>query len=374
MKICIFGSADFGKPRTRILINGLREQNVVVAECLFDIWSGVEDKSQVKGLGLRFRLILHYLVAYPILIWRYLRAPRHDIVFVGYMGNFDVLVLWPFAKLRGARIVWDAFLSLYDTIVEDRKLITAGSLSAWIIKRFERFVCAAADIVILDTQAHAEYFKNSYGVPDKKLMSVYVGTETNIFRHQKLCKAKVTDGKFRVLFYGQFIPLHGIEFIIDAARRTTDPSIEWVIVGRGQETKKIQELAERNNISSLTFIDWIDYDKLPAAIANADVCLGVFGESEKAARVIPNKVFQIIAVGRPLITLKSATICRLLPTGTPGLWLVPPGSGAAIAQAVVDAKNWLRETDQDTLYEGVRTGITPKAIAQDLTQSLHDRF
>lgn len=362
MRICIFGAADLGKPRTRILLAGLRAQNAVAGECLADIWRGVEDKSQVRGWTQRFRLALRYILAYPALVWRYCRAPRHDAVFVAYMGHFDVLVLWPFAKLRGVKIVWDAFLSLYDTVVEDRKLVRVGGVWAKLIGAFERLACAAADCIVLDTKAHAHYFSKRYNVPESKLMSAWVGAETDIFQHRRLCPARVEQ--FNVLFYGQFIPLHGVEFIIDAACRIDDPSVRWTIVGRGQERDKIDRLVKEQNIRFVTLVDWIDYARLPEEIAEADLCLGVFGESEKAARVIPNKVFQIIAVGRPLVTMDSPAIRELLTPDTPGVWLVPPGSGAAIAEAVLEAKQRRGDNANGYLYSGLRERIAAEAVGR----------
>jgi len=266
LKILLWGTADFGKPRSRILRQGLQEEGVLVGECVIDVWDRVDDKSQVKGLWAHLRLIIKWVCAYPILVWKYLRAPRHDMVFVAYLGHFDVLVLWPFAKMRGATIVWDAFLSLYDTIVCDRRLVPTGSLRAWCIKQFERLVCAAADVIVLDTVAHADYFKTQYSIPNNKFVSAFVGAEVDIFQAQNISKRNQIAGKCRVLFYGQFIPLHGIEFIIEAARLTKDPSIEWVIIGRGQETDKIQTIMKNDNISSVTFMDWVEYEQLPEVI------------------------------------------------------------------------------------------------------------
>jgi len=373
MRLCVFGTADFGKPRTRILLNGLRMQNIVVSECLYDIWRGVEDKSQVKGFFQRMKLALNYLIAYPVLIWRYLRAPRHDAVFVAYMGHFDVLVLWPFAKLRRVKIVWDAFLSLYDTVVEDRALVKSGGLLASSVGALEGLACAAVDFIILDTKEHAAYFRQRYKIPPKKLVSVWVGAETGIFSPRAVKKESGADAPFNVLFYGQFIPLHGVEFIVDAARRTNDPLINWTIIGHGQESNRLKKLLDEKSIPSLAMIDWVPYRELPMRIAGADICLGVFGQSAKAARVIPNKVFQVLAMARPLITMDCPAIREIVTRQTPGVWLVEPGSGAAIADAVAEAK---KQRDEGRavgeLYPGIREKISPAAIGKALTAHLQN--
>jgi hypothetical protein len=100
MKIIAWGTYDLGKPRTRILMRGLRENGVNLEECHTDVWAGVEDKSQVSGFRNKLQLAFKWLLSYPGLIFRYLKAPEHDFVYVGYLGQLDVLVLWPFARLK----------------------------------------------------------------------------------------------------------------------------------------------------------------------------------------------------------------------------------------------------------------------------------
>ena len=120
-RILLWGSYDLGKPRTRILRDGLSQIGIEVIEIHADIWSRHEDKSRL-GSGAMLLSLMRLFAAYPVLIWRYLRAPDHQLVLVPYMGQFDVLVLWLFARLRGKPLVWDMFISLYDTVAHDRAI------------------------------------------------------------------------------------------------------------------------------------------------------------------------------------------------------------------------------------------------------------
>src|SRR5687767_10873255 len=101
MRVVLWGTYDTGKPRTRLMRRALIEAGIDLIEIHTDVWSGVEDKSQVRGRGARLGFALKWITAYPGLIFRYLRAPAHDAVIVGYMGHVDVVVLWFFASLRG---------------------------------------------------------------------------------------------------------------------------------------------------------------------------------------------------------------------------------------------------------------------------------
>lgn len=334
MRIVMWGTFDLSRPRNRLTMQACRDAGVELVVLHWPVWSGVEDKSQVKGLRSRLKVVLRLLLAYPVLIFRYLTCPRHDAVLVGYLGHLDVIVLWPFAKLRRNRIVWDAFLSLPDTVVNDREMVAADHPLARLLTMWERLACRAADVVVLDTGPHARLFQESYGLSDKKLAVVPVGAEPEFY--QNTGPAPAIGERIRILFYGQFIPLHGIETIVSAAKARKDAPYDWVLVGRGQEEGRIRKLVDNAQLPNLTWIEWLDYDALLREIAKADICLGIFGDSAKAARVVPNKVYQLIAANKPLVTRQSPGMAWLLggDRAVPGLYLVPESHPKALAVAV----------------------------------------
>jgi glycosyltransferase involved in cell wall biosynthesis len=310
-------------------------------------------------------IAFRWLSAYPFLLYRYSRLPRHDAVIVSYLGHLDVLLLWPFARLRGVPIIWDAFMSLYNTIVEDRRLISARNPLARLIWAWEWLACRAADQVVLDTAAHADYFAQTFGVPTSKLAAVWVGAEPEAFpRVDEPCDAGRTP---MVLFYGQFIPLHGIDTIIRAVRLTRGEPIDWVIIGKGQEAGKIRALLEADPLPRLRWIPWVKYAELSGWLARATVCLGIFGDTGKADRVIPNKVFQILMSGKPLVTRDSSAIRELVVPGYPGVWLVPPANPQALVEAVRAA---IHGPGQRGLHDSLRAHINPQGVGASFLSSM----
>lgn len=326
----IWGTYDLGKPRTRLVIEAIRKSGATVSEIHAPVWDGAEDKS-VLGKGDVFKRALRWAAAYPRLIWRFMRAPRPDVVVVGYLGHLDVLLLWPFAAWRRVPVVWDAFLSLYDTVVSDRRIVSPRHPAAWFLRGWEWLACRVADRIVLDTEAHADLFRDFYGVETGKVTSAFVGAEAAMFPPTP---PQGPSERATVLFYGQFIPLHGIATIIDAARLSGDRAINWVILGTGQQAGVIRDMLEGDPIASLTWEKWVPYSELVHRIAAADVCLGVFGESEKAGRVIPNKVFQILSAGRPLVTRDGPAIRELVDAEALGIELVAPADPQALLAAV----------------------------------------
>lgn len=357
MTVVVWGTYDLGKPRVRILLSGLQAAGVNVIPCHVDVWQGIEDKSQVRGLWRKFFLFIHWVFAYPRLIAKYLFLPKHSAVLVPYLGHFDVIVLWIFAKIRGAPIVWDVFLSLYNTAVEDRRLVSPSGIVARLIYGIEALACFLSDEVFLDTKAHAEYFRKKYNSHVSTVSSIQVGVELDAF---PVCGPVDTSKAERlVVFYGQFIPLHGVETIVRAAALMRDCPVNWVLIGSGQESKKIASLLHELNLPRVTSIDWVNYLELRSWIDRADVCLGVFSKSIKAGMVIPNKIFQIVASGRPLITRESDAIRELFPTTRKGVYLVPPEDASALADAVMAACDDKLPGD---LFSDIRESISPYSI------------
>lgn len=336
LHLVFWGTYDTGKPRVRILLSALKSapESYAVSECHGDLWRGIEDKSRLDTFNNIF-YIIKMMLYYPILIGKYCLLPKHDAVIVSYPGHMDVLLLYLCAKTRKTPIVWDVFMSAYDTVVNDRKLFSPRSPFSAFIYCIEWLACRAASKLFMDTHAHARYLEQLYHLKKNSVQRIFVGVETKIFKRQRQQSDAVKKESVSVLFYGQFIPLHGIDVIIKAAQlaRQKQVPVRWTIIGKGQVEKRIDALIKAADITTILRVPWVGYEDLSQYIHSADICLGIFGTSEKALRVIPNKVFQICAVGKPLITADTPAIRELLSPGQM-IRLIPPGDPAALFEAV----------------------------------------
>lgn len=373
MQVIYWGTYDRGKPRNRILIKGLKENAIDVVECHKDVWNNVEDKSQIESWRKRLVLLGTWVSSYPYLIYQYLRSPAHDCVIIGYLGHLDILVLWLFAKIKRKPIIFDAFISLYDTVVNDRKLISKSNPLSLALYVFEWLACKAADLVILDTQTHASYFIRQYSLAPSACVSVFVGAEIEKFPKVNKQKIKINkSSEFKILFYGQFIPLHGINTIIEAAYLLKHvPCLNWQIIGSGQEEKKIEEILKEKELPQVNWIKWVNYHDLVSYIHNADVCLGIFGTSEKASRVIPNKVFQIISSGKTLITRDSPAIRELFPRSESGLFLINSGSPQELAKVILTLIDDSNVIENEPHFSDFRDDISPRGIGSRLKNHIN---
>jgi len=231
----------------------------------------------------------------------------YDYLLVGFLGQ----PLLPLAKLLARKpIIFDAFISLYDTLCFDRKTFTPYSIVGRIAYFLDKKSCEWAGKIITDTNQNINYFAKNFSIPKKKFCRVWVGSQTDLFYPRE--ERKVKD-KFIVFFYGTFIPLHGVEYIIRAAKLLEDEKdLLFKIVGRGQTYQKNYNLAQSLNLKNVIFLGRQPIKTLSDFMASADVCLGVFGDTEKAQRVIPNKVFDALASQKPVITTDTPAIRELL--------------------------------------------------------------
>jgi glycosyltransferase involved in cell wall biosynthesis len=372
MRAVFWGTYDLGKPRLPILLEGLRRNGVEVIECHADPWRGVADKSQISGLGRRLGYLLRWLLAYPGLLWRYLRLELHDVVIVGYLGQIDVLLLWPLARLRGVPVVWDVLLSLYNTVVEERALVGPRHPLALLLYALEWLGLRAADRVVFVTRTQEAYFQRRFGVRPDRTRALFVGAESGPFPLRSRRPAPPDDAPVKVLFYGQFIPLHGAEVIVRAAQALAGEPFEWVIIGKGQEEQRIRRLLDERPVPHLTWVPWVEYETLRDWIDGADVCLGIFGDSDNAAMVIPNKVYQVIATGTPLITRDAPALRELIDGEEPGLYLVPPGDPAALVDALRRFRRERAALAGSDLFPELRVRITPEAMGARMVEILTD--
>ena len=310
MKVTYFGTYERAYPRNAQVISCLRGAGVEVAERHVAVWDDLRE-GWSAGPGRALRLA----AAEAELLTR--RAPQADAYIVGYPGHFDV----PAARraARGRPVVFNPLVSLVDTLAGDRGRFRTGSLAARALERVDRHAFRSADLVVADTDAHARFLRELTGCAE--IAVCFVGAEDRLF-----APGWRPSEPFTALFIGKLIPLQGVDTILEAARLA--PEIPFRVVGSGQLDRLLA-----NRAANVEHVPWIEYEQLPGTIRAAGCALGIFGTTAKAQRVIPNKAFQAIACGAPLVTGDTPAARELLVDGESAL-LVPPGDAPALADAI----------------------------------------
>ncbi len=369
-KLAAFGAYDTRKPRVRLLLDALRRAGALEEEILIPAWEAVPE-TNIPSRGHVFRVLWRMACGYPRALWRLAKTPRETAILLPYPGIIEILLLAPIAWVMRRRIVLDAFLPIYDTVAGDRALVKRGVVTG-LIWWFEKIALGRATLILVDTDAHGDYFAREFDLPRERFVTVLVGAEAAFAPEAAQDDSAEdvlgpVDDRPIVLFYGQLIPLHGLPTILEAAALTKGRGMRWVVIGRGQLEPMLREALVRGE-ANVEWIEWVDYERLPAVIGRASLCLGVFGASDKASRVIPNKLFQQAAVGKPVITRSSAAVDMLAERFPSSVITVPAGDPQALADAVVKAlgdRNALAALPREAMRE-----LSPDAGVARLLEKL----
>jgi len=312
MRVLYFGTYERDYPRNAQVISCLRGAGVEVVEQHESVWEGRRHSWQA-GPGTAARLAAAEL--------RLFRRPAadFDVLLVGYPGHLDLAAARHAAD--GRPVVFNPLVSLTDTFVSDRRRFQPGSLPARALAAIDRSALRAADLTVADTQANAAYLAELGGLPPDRIDHCLVGAEERLFR-----PGWSPQEPFTFLFVGKLIPLHGLETILAAAREA--PELRIRLVGSGQ----LEPLLEARP-PNVEWVRWVEYDQLPGELHGAGAALGIFGVSDKAQRVIPNKAFHALACGTPLVTADTPAARELLVHDESAL-LVPPGDPKALVTAL----------------------------------------
>ena len=365
MRILGFGTYDVRlHPRVGVLLEGLRERGFAVREV--DEPLGVGTSQRVKSLtspasALRFAAAI--AGKWARLIRRtsaYRGKNRPDAVLVGYLGHFDVVlarVLFPRTP-----IVLDHLIFASDT-AKDRGLSGAGVVGRLAYRLLEG-IDTDDHRALLPARARGKEVVVPVGAPkrwfDAGDRARRVRDEARRAEGEAPAPAENArtpesearkagngedDGPLSVVFFGLFTPLQGAPTIARALAILEDRGvrIDVTLIGDGQDAKAVREALPSGESVRVSWIDWVDSEDLPDVVAGHDVCLGIFGTSGKARRVVPNKVYQGIAAGCVVVTSDTPPQRRILGGGAR---FVEPGDAPALAdalQALAQERPWDRE-------------------------------
>jgi len=323
MKVCLFGSYvkdSYGIPSGNggtLLKKILENQDIEVIECHEPL-----DK-YATIVSAYFKLFSKH------------RKIDYDLMIIPWRGVITI----PLAKLihRKPIIYFPAF-SIYDTLVNDRKKIKKNSFKAKFVHFVDKQACKWSDRVVLESTEEINYFVKEFGLAKEKFYQLPLAADESIFFPTSTSFSD--KNQFVVLFFGTFIPLHGIETIVkSAAILKNHYDISYIICGDGQTKPQIEKIIKKNNLKNVKLLGLVSKETLVENIKNSDVCLGIFGNTLKASKVVTNKGFQILASKKPLITMESPAAIESHLVNRKNCILVPPSSPEKLAEEILFLKN-----------------------------------
>jgi glycosyltransferase involved in cell wall biosynthesis len=273
---------------------------------------------------------------------------KYDVIVIGGIPQFIV----PFIQLRLRKkvLIIDFFISIYDTLVHDRQILSPSNPLSWILKKLDRNALSAADRVIVDTREHAAYFARMFDVDSDKMAVIYLEADKRIYYPRNVDRPRDLRDKFVAFFFGALNPLQGAEVILESAEILVDHgNIVFIIVGPYEKIRNFELYSRLKNVRFAA--RWLPQAEIADYIAASDVCLaGHFNaDVEKAGRVIPGKAYSYLAMGKPVIFGDNPANRELFSTDAKNVHFVKMGDPEALADKILE-------------LAGVREG--PPATAQ----------
>lgn len=370
LRVCYFGTYRAGYTRNQIILKGLQAQpDVVVHICHAPLWRGIEDRvDQASGGWLRPAFWGRVSAAYRQLIQAHRATPEYDVMLIGYPGQFDAFLGRRLAHRRGKPVALDILMSLH-LVAEERGLVAAHPSTGRLIFRLERAGLRQPDLLIAENPEYGGYIADKYALPRERFRYVPHGADETVFHPRPL---RPPDDHFRVTYHGGYLPSHGMDAILGAAERLSDDNgIRFHFYGSGPEKERVVRQAEALALPNVTFHGFVSQDELLDSLAQAHVCLGVFGTTRQAHFTVQNKVWEGLAMGRPVISGDSPTIRAAL-ADRQEVYLIERNSGEALAAGLRELRDdpVLRERIAAAGHARYLAGNSIPAIGRQMKEAL----
>ena len=262
-----------------------------------------------------------------------IRVKDLDIVWGTSPPLFQAISAWAVAKTKRipfvleVRDLWPDF-AVAVGVLRNGLLIRAS-------RGLERFLYQKANQVIVNSPGFIAHIKENGGthihvIPNGSDPAMFhAQTDGTVFR-----KSHRLEDKFVVLYAGAHGLSNDLDVVLDAAQILKRvENIRIVLLGDGKEKPRLQARAAELNLWNVRFVQPLPKDEMSTALTAADVCLAILKPTPFLATVYPNKVFDYMAAGRPVLLAIDGVIRKLVEETGAGVF-VEPGHPEALADAI----------------------------------------
>lgn len=372
MKVCFFGTYDRTYSSNRLILQGLRENNVPVVEV--NAHTKVTELNSTAHMSWSqiLKRILNKYRIFSEFAKNYTEFRKTDVIYVGYPGHVDLFAAYVFAKIFKKKLVFNPLLIVYVGFSEEQGILSKNSLLGKTIKAAEGLGYKLCDMVFADTPNQGEFLKSNFGIKDEKLRILPIGADNKGYEYSEY--KNINGKKVNVVYYGLYAPMHGVEFIVEAASLLRhDPDVVFTMVGSGNKYRETFEMAKKLKLGNIKFYPDVFEGAHLKYLQDADVFLGFLKKHPTIDKVIPNKVYQGLALGRAVVTADSPVI-RSVFKDRENMYFVEPSNAEALKDAILDLKNnpKLRSDMAKKGYELYINNFTPKLVGQKLKSYIEE--
>ena len=228
--------------------------------------------------------------------------------------------------------LWPAVPAALGFLSRRSELRASEWLERRLYERAERIV-VCSEAVLSELAAR--------GVPREKLVLVPNFSETELFRPDARDPAFRTehglDGRFVAVYAGAMGVANGVYQLADAAvalKRSGDGKVAIVAIGSGSERPALERRVREDKLENLLLLPPVARERMPGIVGSADATLTVFAPNPILELNSPNKFFDSLAAGKPVVVNVNGWLRRLVEENDAGIY-APAGDAEALARALV---------------------------------------
>ncbi len=241
---------------------------------------------------------------------------------------------------------------LWPAIFVDLGILRNHTLIRW-LEKWELALYRRADHIVTVTESFRSNLV-ARGIRSSKVSTVLNGADVDFWRSDhaspELRSRFGLEGKFVVLYIGAHGISHALARILDAAQILSDePRIRFLLVGEGAEKDGLVRIAKEKRLSNVQFLDPVGREAVRDFYALSDVCLVPLRAIPLFDAFIPSKMFEILAMERPIVASVRGEAAEIL-NRSGGALVVEPENAVAIADGI----RWMHSNMEESRAMGRR--------------------
>lgn len=297
IKVLLYGKSVPVSYRSKVLIDLLQRSHYCVTQFNPDFyWTSNKFLAKFAWIDLFIKAIFADVI--------YL-LPKNTI----YIRR----AIW-LARFLRKKLIVEMHISLYDNYVKEYKVIKTDDKKAKFYKQCDILALTKSDYLIHSADYELAYWEKLLGIHvdrSKVFIAPNCNTSTTLL-HQR---SFMQDGVLRICWWGTFIPLHGIDKILQAMQILKEKGVKFTCNLFGVDRPVFSTYAEKIQLAQLEDCVFLRKDlnfadgSLPKyLVENCDLALGIFGDGDAARHALPNKLNEALAMSLPILTMNAPAL------------------------------------------------------------------
>lgn len=331
IKVLLYGNVPSRDRRCRLLIELLHSNNkYCVSQVCPNFYVGNLAKNFFK-----IEKILALFYWFELLI----KAAFADVIYLMPMNTAFTKSAVCIARLLKKKLVAEVYISLYDSLVRDKARVESDSKAAQNCIEKDRLALTKADYLIHTSNHELLYWEQLLNIKIDWGKVLVAPLCSNYFMVSQ--KSWMQGGVLRICWWGTFIPLHGVDNILSAMKILQERELQFTCELFGVDNQSFPEYEQKicsHQLGSHVLLRKdlnFDDGSLPQYLVNScDLALGIFGNTDKAANAVPNKLIEALSMEIPTLTMNSPALKEFFNPET-DFWTCEP-SPESIAATILD--------------------------------------